>query len=160
MKTVTSLPDDVISDGTFFVEKYRRTMLGCAVPAFSYFLVPLQLNYLAVSLVALFYIYIVFISRISRILWKFGRRTWFKLFGSLVFGLCAVTFFRLFDINRWLIHEVGYIPDGEVKQYFAAIFFVPLIAAYLDSFKSVELAFYKSKGYNYQGWLGGNFGGL
>ena len=160
MKTVTSLPDDVISEGTFFVETYKRKMLGFMAPAFAYFLIPKDLNVEVVLFVGIFYIYVLFLSKISRILWQFDRLTWVKLFGSLIFGLLAVTFFRFFDINHWLIHDVGYIPEGEVKQYIAAIFFVPFVAAYFDSFKKVELAFYRSKGYEYQGWIGGSFGGL
>ncbi len=160
MKTVTSLPDDVINEGSFFVETYKRKMLGFMAPAFAYFLIPKDLNIEAVLFVVIFYFYVLFLSNVSRVLWQFARLTWAKLFGSLIFGLLAVTFFRFFDINHWLIHEVGYIPEGEVKQYFAAIFFVPFVAAYFDSFKNVELAFYRSKGYEYQGWLSGNFGGL
>ncbi|MBT1065491.1 hypothetical protein KJY73_18030 [Bowmanella sp. Y26] len=159
MKSVNSLPDDVTNEGIFFVEKYKRTMLGFIAPAFSYFLVPTALHYELVVLVTLFYLYVVFISKTSRILWQFARSTWFKVFGSLIFGLVAVVFFRFFDINHWLIHEVGYIPDGEVKQYFAAVFFVPLVAAYFDSFKKVELAYYKSKGYDYKGRVGDIFSG-
>ncbi|QSX39453.1 hypothetical protein [Shewanella cyperi] len=160
MKTVTSLPDDVIYEGTIFVGTYKRKMLGLASPAFAYFLTPVELNIEAVIFVCLFYLYVLLLSKVSKILWRFDRLTWTKLFGSLIFGLLAVTFLRFFDINHWLIHEVGYIPDGEVKQYFAAISFVPLVAAYFDSFKNVELAFYRSKGYDYRGWLGDYFGGL
>lgn len=158
MKTVTSLPDDVINEGTCFVETYKRKMLGFIAPAFLYFLMPLYLNFEMVVFVCIFYVYVLFFSKLSRVLWKFGRLTWFKLFGSLLFGLAAVTFFRFFDIGHWLIHEVGYIPEGEVRQYCAAVFFVPFVAAYFDSFKNVELAFYRSKGFDYQGWLGGYFG--
>lgn len=160
MKYVNSLPEDVTEEGIFFVEKYKRTMLGFIAPAFSYFLVPTVLQYELVALVTLFYLYVVFISKTSRILWQFAKSTWFKVFGSLIFGLVAVVFFRFFDINHWLIHEVGYIPDGEVKQYFAAVFFVPLVAAYFDSFKKVELAYYKSKGYDYKGRVGDIFSGF
>ena len=160
MKTVTSLPNEVVVGGLQFVDSFKVHMLSCTVPAFSYFLIPDIVNFVSVIVVGLFYLSILFISKYSRILWQFGRATWFKLYGSLLFGLSAVVFFRFFDINTWLIHEVGYIPEGEVKHYFAAVFFVPLVAAYFDSFKEVELSFYRSKGYDYRGWITNSFNGL
>ncbi len=105
------------------------------------------------------YAYVFFFSSISKLLWRFDRVLWCQLFISLAIGLGAIVFLRLFDLTHWLIHSVGFVPDGEVKHIFAIIAFTPLVAAYVDSFKKVELAFYKSKGYNYIGLLG-NLNGM
>ncbi|MEC4091703.1 hypothetical protein [Pseudoalteromonas rubra] len=153
MKIVTSLPYDVIFQGESFVDRYKINMLGCVAPAFSFFLLPEELDFLVVFLLSVFYFYVIFLSGLSRILWKFDKPLWCQLFLSLLFGLAAVVFFRFFDIQHWLIHDVGYFPDGEVKHYYATVFFAPLLAAYLDSFKKVELAFYKSKGFDYRGMI-------
>lgn len=152
LKEVTSLPKAIIRDGEFFVYRYKRTMLFYATPAA--FLMSENTNILGMALVGLFYCYVFFLGKISRILWRNDKALWFQLFISLFFGLVALMALRFFDITRWLIHEVGYIPDGDIKPFIAIAAFLPLLAAYLDSFKKVEAAYYKSKGYKYSGFLG------
>lgn len=159
MKTVTSLPTEVIADGEIFVLKYKRVMLAYAAPAFTYFLTPEALSIQALVLLTLFYVYVVCLSKLARILWSYERLVWCQLFLSLIFGLLATVFFRYFDLTHWLIHEFGYFPDDGVKQFYVAAAFIPFVAAYFGSFKKVELAFYKSKGFDYKGWVGG-FDGL
>ncbi len=154
MKRVSSLPNDIIVKAEQFVIVYKKRMIWYVIPAFSYFLMPETLDILAVMLLGGFYAYVFFLSSISRLLWRFDRCLWCQLFISLALGLFAIIFLRMFDLTHWLIHSVGFVPDGEVKHIFAIIAFTPLVAAYVDSFKKVELAFYKSKGYSYIGLLG------
>ncbi|GGP60444.1 hypothetical protein [Shewanella saliphila] len=159
IKQVSSLPSDIIVNAEQFVIVYKKRMFWYVIPAFSYFLMPESLDILAVMLLGGLYAYVFFFSSISKLLWHFDRVLWCQLFISLAIGLGAIVFLRLFDLTHWLIHSVGFVPDGEVKHIFAIIAFTPLVAAYVDSFKKVELAFYKSKGYNYIGLLG-NLNGM
>ncbi len=143
LKTVTSLPQDIVAEGQFFVLMYKKGMIGFVVPAFVYFLLPSVVSTLAIVILALFYYHVFFRSDISRMLWRHDLVLWCQLFISLFFALCVVIFLRYFDLNHWLIHEVGYIPDGNVTPFWAAASFIPLGAAYFDSpfkDKSIDLS--------------------
>lgn len=170
MKTVDSLPSSLIQEADSYMRFHPRAILLYILPIIFFYLAPqnayekderligrvvhslMELNKPLLTLLSV-YLFLIFFSKLSRILWKFDKAQWFKYYISLAVAVCVSIFCKHFDFNHWLLHEYGYLTDMVITPWVALAGFIPMIAAHLDSFRSVELAFYKSKGFNYTGRL-------
>jgi len=118
------------------------------------FLLPNEIDVYAVLGVVAFYLYVICLSPLSYIFWKYSRLLWLQLYLSLIFGVGMAILCKFVDINTWLLTEYQYLADGDVSPYWAGASFIFLVAAFWGSFEEAELAFYRSKGFEYKGWLG------
>ena len=154
METVTSLPPKVVADAELFMLRYKRFLHRCIPPIFVFFLMPEELDVYSVLGLCAFYLYVIFLSPLSYIFWKNSKVLWFQLYLSLIFGVMTTVTCKFVNINSWLFNEFQYMADGNVAPYWAGASFIFLVAAFWGSFEEAELAFYRSKGYEYKGWLG------
>ncbi|MDN3651265.1 hypothetical protein QWY77_00510 [Thalassotalea ponticola] len=170
MKVVESLPEDIIQQANAYMAFHPRAIFLYLAPIFMFYLgtdvsditnnnliailrsAILEMEAPILGVLAI-YLFIILFSKLSRILWKFNKPQWFKYYLSLTFAIGVAIFSKHFNFNHWLLHDYGYLTDANIGPFVALSGFIPMIAAHLDSFKAVELAFYKSKGYDYRGRL-------
>jgi hypothetical protein len=174
MKTVDSLPEKIIEQGNRYMYFHPRAILIYMLPIFAFYLAPYSvnenetgvINRIINALIAFnkplliilcVYAFLIFFSKLSKMLWKFDKPQWFKYYLSLIFAVSVAVFCKHFNFNYWLLNDYGYLTDSNITSWVALSAFIPMLAAHLDSFRSVELAFYKSKGFNYTGRISRRF---
>ncbi len=174
MKTVDSLPGEIIKQADQYMYYHPKAISIYILPIFMFYLAPHSIvednigvmdkviNALIafdkpLLIVMLIYTFLILFSKLSRMLWEYNKPQWFKYYLSLIFAVFVTIFCKNFDFNHWLLYDYGYLTDVNFTPWVALSSFIPMLAAHLDSFKSVELAFYKSKGFNYTGRLSSRF---
>ncbi|ALT00052.1 hypothetical protein AT746_18435 [Lacimicrobium alkaliphilum] len=144
---VNELPEEVSAEGQFFASQGQLGLLLNGVVGIAFIFLSEDVDIGATLALFAYLLYVLIFSRLSVTLWVFDRIQWYKHYLSLLFGYSVSILLMFIDINAWLIHDVGYIPEGDAAPYFGVLAFLPFAAAYFDSEATIENAFYKSKGY-------------
>lgn len=147
LTVVNELPEEVSAKGQFFASRGQLGLLLNGAVAIVFIFSPEEIDIGATLVLFAYLLYVLIFSRLSVTLWVFDRVQWYKHYLSLLFGYSVSVLLMFTDINAWLIHDVGYIPEGDTTPYFKVLAFLPFAAAFFESEVALENAFYKSEGY-------------
>ncbi|TKB45670.1 hypothetical protein [Thalassotalea mangrovi] len=151
MKTVTSLPNEIIQNAESFMYRQKRYFLNPAFYSFIILASEFFLGLWAYLLIATYLSYLFFISKTSKIIWQGNKTLWFLVNFSMVGFSVGAKLLLQFDLNSWFIHEYGYIHGDSLIWFFLFILFIPYLAASLITLEKLEHYYYKFHGYDYVG---------
>lgn len=153
LRVIQELPEKLSANAQLFLSRVQISLKINAAVALAFIFLPNGGDVKATLFLLGYLLYVLTFSRLSITLWVFNKIQWCKHYLSLIVGYAVCIFLMYFDINEWLIQDLGYIPEGDAAPYLSIIAFLPFVAAFFDSNESIEKAFYNSEGYFFNGNL-------
>ena len=150
---ISEIPEELSIKGQGFIARSQFSLKINGAVALVFIFLTEGIDTKATLGFLVYLLYVLIFSRLSVTLWVFNKVQWCKHYLSLILGYAMCVFLMYFDINGWMIHDLGYIPEGDATPYFSILAFLPFVAAYFDSEEAIETAFYKSEGYFVNGKL-------